>query len=119
MGSYPERLQTENRAFRFPIRPLLEDWWRDLRFAGRSLKRAPGLVGVVVMTLAIAIAVNGVVITLVDGLLFNRPISVVDCDRVLRVPNSWLLRYGHYTQLEQNLASLAVAAQSRVTEVSL
>jgi putative ABC transport system permease protein len=63
--------------------------------------------------------VNGVVITFMDRLLFANPTGVTDAERVLRVPNSWLLKYDQYAQLEQNLTSLAVAAQTGVTDVSL
>ena len=98
---------------------VFDDWWRDLRFGLRSLNRTRGLTVVVVTTLALAIAVNGVVMTFVDRLLFATPIGVVDADRVLRVANSWLLQYDQYAQLERNLASLAVAGQSRAIEVSV
>jgi hypothetical protein len=55
----------------------------------------------------------------VDRLLFTKPTGVTAVNRIVRVPNSWLLRYEQYVQLEENLTSLAVAAQSPLTEITL
>jgi putative ABC transport system permease protein len=101
------------------MRLVLDEWWRDVRYNVRSLNRTRSLTGVVIATLALAIAINGMVITFADGLLFSRPIGVADADSVLRIQNSWLLRYDQYVQLEQHLASMTVAGQSSVTEMSL
>jgi hypothetical protein len=98
---------------------MLDAWVRDLRFFMRLLNRTRGLTCVVVTTLALAIAVNGVVIAFVDRLLFANPEHVSETDSLLRISNSWLLRHDQYAHLEQVVTSLALTAQSQLTEVTL
>ncbi len=56
---------------------MLEDFWIDLRYAARGLRRRPAFTALVVATLAIGIAGNVAIFTLVDTVLL----------RSLRVPN--------------------------------
>ncbi len=49
----------------------MSDWMRDLRLAGRSLRRAPGLAIVSVITLALAIGANAGMFSVVDAVLFD------------------------------------------------
>lgn len=55
------------------VRSLATGWGGDLRHATRTLRRSPGFTGTVVLTLAIGIGANGVVLTLVDRALFSPP----------------------------------------------
>jgi putative ABC transport system permease protein len=54
---------------------MLTDAWQDVRIAARSLRRSPGFVAVVSITLALGIGLNSSVYSLVDAYLF-RPMPV-------------------------------------------
>jgi predicted permease len=49
--------------------PWLEDAWRDLRFAVRQLRRAPGFTAVAILTLALGVGANAAIFTLIDAVL--------------------------------------------------
>src|SRR5262245_53131558 len=50
---------------------LLGDLWHDLRYAGRNLRSKPGFSVMVVATLALGIAANVSIFTLVDTVLLR------------------------------------------------
>ena len=54
---------------------LFTDLWQDVRIAARSLRRSPGFVVVVSLTLALGIGLNSAVYSLVDAFMF-RPMPV-------------------------------------------
>src|SRR5262245_23434134 len=54
---------------------LFTDLWQDIRNAARSLRRSPGFVVVVSLTLALGIGLNSAVYSLVDAFMF-RPMPV-------------------------------------------
>ena len=56
----------------------------DFRYAIRGLRRAPAFASAAVLTLAIGVAVNTTVFTLINALVF-RPMPVRDAARVVRV----------------------------------
>ena len=60
----------------------LTDFIDDLRFAARSLRRAPGLAALVVITLALGIGMTSTPFSMVDALIF-RPYPVPDPGRVV------------------------------------
>ena len=64
-----ERLRDERRL------PLVEQFFQDLRFAIRGLAGNPGFACVAVLTLAVAVAANVVVFSMVNSLLL-RPIDI-------------------------------------------
>ena len=68
---------------------LKEEWmtelWRDVRYAVRTLARAPGYVVVAVVTLALGIGANTTVFSLVNGLLFRDPPGIVAGDDLVRL----------------------------------
>jgi putative ABC transport system permease protein len=60
---------------------LMSGWSRDLRYALRSLQRAPGFASFAVATIAMGIAATTIVYSLVDGVLL-RPFPIADPDRL-------------------------------------
>ncbi len=63
---------------------LIEDALADLRYAARSLARAPGFVAVSVLTLATPIAIGTALFTAVNG-FFYRPLPVPDGAKLIAV----------------------------------
>lgn len=57
---------------------------QDVRFTGRALRRSPRVAGLVVGTLAVAIAAVLTIFSMIDGLLL-RPIPVPEPERLVRV----------------------------------
>ena len=55
---------------------------QDIRYAARTLGRAPGFTAVAVITLALGIAATTIVYSLVDAILL-KPLPIVDPDRVV------------------------------------
>ncbi len=56
---------------------VLEDLWRDLRHAGRTMRKSPVFVFFVVATLALGIGANTTVFTIINSLILN-PLPVRD-----------------------------------------
>jgi predicted permease len=84
---YPLRVGLE-RSQRMPkydavpagdVRPgnFMEDLWRDLRYAVRTMRKSPMFVLVVVLTLALGIGANTTVFTVINTLILN-PLPVPD-----------------------------------------
>jgi predicted permease len=100
----------------------LTDFLDDVRYAGRGLRRAPGLAGLVVVTLALGIGMTATPFSMLDALVF-RPYPVPDPGGVVTlVGTSHDTRYdpfsyreyvdlrAHATSYEGIVASTTVAA---------
>ena len=60
----------------------------DLRFALRSLRKAPGFTAVAVLTLALGIGANSTIFDIINGILLKPPAGVVDPSRVVTIYTS-------------------------------
>lgn len=62
----------------------LSSLWRDIRYAARQLRKAPGFTITVIATLAIGIGANIAVYSSMDAVIF-RPLAVPALDRVVTI----------------------------------
>ena len=62
-------------------RTTLDAWWRDFRFALRTLAKSAGFTGVVVTTLALGVGATTAVFSVVEGVLL-RPLPFPEPDRL-------------------------------------
>jgi putative ABC transport system permease protein len=73
------------------IRPghFIEDLWRDLRYAFRTMRKSPMFVVFVVLTLALGIGANTTVFTVINTLILN-PLPVPDSSTLASVGSAKL-----------------------------
>src|SRR5712671_2653886 len=64
--------------------PLLDTLFQDVRFAVRMLRKNPGFTAVAIVTLALAIAVNSTIFSMVNGWML-RPPTIKDPGRVVMI----------------------------------
>ena len=68
---------TRERVWRYRSLPMVEDGWRDLRFAVRSLARTPGFTVIALLVIAVGIGVNTAVFSVVNAVLL-KPLTYPD-----------------------------------------
>jgi hypothetical protein len=61
---------------------FIDDLARDIRYAGRSLRRSPGFTVLVVLIVALGIGTNTAVFSVVDAVLL-KPLSLYNPDRIV------------------------------------
>lgn len=71
-------------GFASRISPWLESIWQDLRYAGRSVLKSPGLYVVSFLSLTLAVAANTALFSILNALLF-RPLPVKDPETLISI----------------------------------
>jgi len=66
----------------------LDDARRDLQYAARTLRRAPGFTAAVVLTLALGIGANTAMFSVISGVVL-KPLGYPDADHIVAVLNRW------------------------------
>jgi predicted permease len=107
--------------------PVLRSWILDLRFAARTLTRAPGFALLAIAVLALGIGANTAVFSIVDAVLF-RPLTFPQPDRLVRifavdhpaqfVSNSSYPVYRDYRDGTRSFSGLAAYCDSVAVHVS-
>lgn len=103
----------------------LYDLIADVRYAVRTLRRSPGLITTVVLTLALGIGATAAVFSLIDATLL-RPLSVHEPERLVRVEvvreggaTSAIFSYPRYTDFREGVGVLSGVAAYGWGEVGL
>jgi predicted permease len=73
---------------------MIRDLFQDLRYGLRSLRRSPGFTAMVVVSLALGIATNTAVFSVLDALML-RPLAVQDPARLISLTSGLLSGRGH------------------------
>jgi putative ABC transport system permease protein len=68
---------TRERVWRYRSLPFIEDAWRDMRFALRSLARTPAFTAIALLVIAVGIGVNTAVFSVVNAVLL-KPLTYPD-----------------------------------------
>src|SRR5688572_19044556 len=92
----------------------------DLRYAFRALRRSPGFSAVTVVTLALGIAVNTTVFSILEGLVL-RPLPIEAPDRVALVESNRFVQLSipDYLDLQRQTRTFAALSAYRPTTMAL
>lgn len=78
---------TRERVWRYRSFPWIEDLRRDIRFAARVLAKMPGFTAIVICVLAVGIAVNTAVFSVIDTVLL-KPLTYPDPQALVELRNT-------------------------------
>jgi predicted permease len=103
---------------------LDSNWRREIVFAARRVKNAPGFAVVAIITLAIGVGVNTAMFGLIDALLFRPPAHITDPDRVVRAQftrgaEGTVAARSNYPAFEDLAATRAFTAVAGYTETTV
>jgi putative ABC transport system permease protein len=75
---------TRETVWRYRSLTWLEDLWRDLRFASRSLAKTSGLTGIAILVIAVGIGVNTAVFSVINAVLL-KPLTYPDPQSLMQL----------------------------------
>jgi putative ABC transport system permease protein len=78
---------TRERVWRYRSLPWIEDGWRDLRFALRSLAKTPGFTLIAILVIAVGIGVNTAVFSVINTVLL-KPLTYPDPQSLMQLMNT-------------------------------
>ena len=84
---FGNRTTTKERVTASDTTLSLADLGRDIRYAGRQLRRSPGFALTAILTLALGIGANVVVFGVLNAMIL-RPLNVAGADRLLELANA-------------------------------
>lgn len=91
---------------------IVPDLLQDLRYAFRTIRRSPGFLAVVVLSIAIGVAANTTIFSIANAVLFGS-LPVRDADRLVNLsndPRGTEFSYPDYVDLRDCTAFEGVAA---------
>jgi predicted permease len=77
-----EQIKEEVRGVRAGM--WLEQFWQDIRFGLRTLRKSPGFASLAIITIALGIGANTAMFSVIDGVLLQKP-PFADPERVITV----------------------------------
>lgn len=97
---------------------------KDIRFAGRSLRRQPGFAAIAIITLALGIGINSALFSVVNSVLLNplpfpKPEQLVTLDQSKPNFEFGAIPYPNFQDLEKENRTFAAMAISRGASFSL
>lgn len=100
----------------------MSTWLQDVRYAFRQLRKSPGFTIVAMLTLAMAIAANAVVFSVLNGLVL-RPLNVPQAESLYLlervIDNDTTLSYPDYVDFRERNHSFEGLTASAFSQVSL
>lgn len=78
---------TRERVWRYRSIPWIENVWRDLRFALRSLAKTPGFTAIAILVIAVGIGVNTAVFSVINTVLL-KPLTYPDPQSLVELRNT-------------------------------
>ena len=88
-------LVVRERVWHYRSLPWIENAWRDVRFAWRSLAKTPGFTTVAILVIALGIGVNTAVFSVVNAVLLQ-PLPFQTQTLVWQVDHISLIRLPHH-----------------------